>query len=88
MEETHNIPGTHWTLPQCVYEALRWILTLVLPGVLTLLAVINESANLNLPMEAVYTIATAIATFIGAIFGISKVNNDRNIKEETGETDK
>ena len=74
----HNIPETHWVLPQWAYELLRWVLTLVLPGLLTLLAAINGATSLNLPMEAIYTIATAVATFIGAIFGISKVNNDKN----------
>lgn len=63
-------------LPQKLYEALRWLLWIVLPAVSTLLATLNAAWEWGLPTEAILTTISAISVFIGAVLGISKAAND------------
>ncbi len=55
-----------------LYDWLKWIAILLLPSLATLVAVIFKIWNLPYGNEIAQTI-TALATFLGAILGISSV---------------
>ncbi len=63
-------------LPQKLYEALRWIIAVVLPAVSVFLSTLNAAWNWGLPIEAILATISGAELFLGAIFGISKVVND------------
>ncbi len=56
-------------LPNKVYSYLKWVLAIVVPATITLLVKLGGVWDFD-PMKAVETIS-AIATFLGVIFGIS-----------------
>ena len=58
------------TLKNSVYDKLKWVAILLLPSLATLVAVIFKIWNLPYGNEIAQTI-TALATFLGAILGIS-----------------
>ena len=62
-------------LPQKVYEALRWIIAVVLPAVSLLIATLATIWGWDIPYENIGLTIDAIALFLGTIFGISKVVN-------------
>lgn len=64
-------------LNQKVYEALRWIVSIVLPAIGVFFATLAEAWQWNLPTEAILTTISAVSLFLGTIFGISKVVNDK-----------
>lgn len=64
-------------LPQKIYEALRWIIAIVLPAIGALIIAINNIWNLGWPAEPISLTLNAIGLFLGTIFGISKVVNDK-----------
>ena len=64
-------------LPQKIYEALRWIIAIVLPAIGVLIVTLNNIWNLGWPAEQISLTLDAIGLFLGAIFGISKVINDK-----------
>lgn len=64
-------------LPQKVYEALRWLIAIVLPALGVLIVTLNNVWNLGWPAEQISLTLDAIGLFLGAIFGISKVINDK-----------
>ena len=55
-----------------LYDWLKWIAILLLPSLATLVAVIFKIWNLPYGNEIAQTI-TALATFLGALLGISTV---------------
>lgn len=55
-----------------LYDCLKWIAILLLPSLATLVAVIFKIWNLPYGNEIAQTI-TALATFLGALLGISTV---------------
>lgn len=63
-------------LNQKLYEALRWIISIVIPAASVLLATLANAWNWNIPVDAILTTMSAVALFLGTIFGISKVVND------------
>ena len=63
-------------LPQKVYEALRWLIAIVLPALGVLIVTLNNVWNLGWPAEQISLTLDAIGLFLGAVFGISKVIND------------
>lgn len=67
-------------LPSKIYEALRWIIAIVIPAVSVLIVSLNTIWNLGWPAEQISLTLDAVALFLGAIFGISKVANDRKAK--------
>lgn len=67
-------------LPQKIYEALRWIIAIALPAIGVLITSINAIWSLNLPAQEISLTLDAVALFLGAIFGISKIENDRKQK--------
>ena len=64
-------------LPQKIYEALRWILVIVVPAFTLLLTTLTEAWGWDIPLEGIIITIEAIALFLGTIFGISKVVNDK-----------
>ena len=72
-------------LPQKVYEALRWIVSIVLPAVQVLLVSLTSAWGWNIPIDAITATLAAIALFLGAVFGISKLTHD-NSKNKTSKT--
>ena len=59
-------------LKNSVYDKLKWVAILLLPSLATLVAVIFKIWNLPYGNEIAQTI-TALATFLGALLGISTV---------------
>lgn len=66
-------------LPQKVYEFLRWTLTIVIPAALTLFTTLNVCLGWGINGDAVTSTVTAIATFLGVVFGINKIANDKKV---------
>ena len=64
-------------LPEKVYEALRWIVSIVLPATATLLTGLNQAWNWNLPMDAILSTFMAVETFLGVVFLGSKLATDK-----------
>lgn len=62
-----------------LYDWLKWIAILLLPSLATLVAVIFKIWNLPYGNEIAQTI-TALATFLGAILGISTVQYKKGKK--------
>lgn len=67
-------------LPQKTYEILRWVVIVVIPALITLYGVIGQVCNIPYT-DVVLTIAGAVDVCLGTIFGISKLNYDRNTKD-------
>lgn len=67
-------------LSQKAYEILRWVVIIVLPAIGTFFATLANAWGWNVPVDAILTSISALSLFLGAIFGISKVVNDK--KEE------
>lgn len=65
-------------LPQKLYEALRWILVIVVPAFTLLLTTLTEAWGWNIPLEGIIITIEAIALFFGTIFGISKIQHDKD----------
>ena len=64
-------------LPQKVYEALRWVIAIVLPAISLLIATLANIWEWDIPSENICLTLDAIALFLGTIFGISKVINEK-----------
>lgn len=64
-------------LPQKLYEILRWVISVVIPAVGVLLTTIVGAWGWDIPLEAILATLSGLALFLGTIFGISKVVNDR-----------
>lgn len=71
---------TYNFLPPKVYEALRWIVSIVLPAIATLLTGLNIAWNWDLPMDAILATFSCIETFLGVVFLGSKVVTDKRNK--------
>ena len=62
-------------LPDKVYEVMRWVVITVIPATLLLYGVIGNTCGIPYT-EVVLTIGAAVDTFLGTIFGISKISYD------------
>ena len=60
-------------LPTWLYEGLRWVVSIVLPAVATLIAALNAAWNWGLPIEAILATFSAVETFLGAVFLGAKI---------------
>lgn len=58
------------------YDTLKWVITLVLPALATLVQTIGESLSWE-PTSLVVTILTAVTTFLGAVFMSSSVQHQK-----------
>lgn len=63
-------------LPKPVYEALRYLSAILLPGIATLLSALNAAWSWGWPMDAILATFVAVETFIGAVFLGSKIATD------------
>lgn len=64
-------------LSQRFYEFLRWTIAIVLPALGILITTLANIWQWNIPAEEISLTLDAIGLFLGAVFGISKVINDR-----------
>ena len=64
-------------LPQKVYEAIRWIIAIALPAIGGLITSLNAIWELGLPAEPISLTLDVIGLFLGALFGISKIEHDK-----------
>lgn len=67
-------------LPQRTYEAIRWIIAIVLPAIGVLVVTLESIWGLGLPAEEISLTLDAVGLFLGTVFGVSKIINDQ--KEE------
>lgn len=65
-------------LPQKVYEALRWIIAVVIPALSVLLSTLVGAWGWDIPLDSISATLSGLALFLGTIFGISKVMNDKS----------
>lgn len=64
------------------YEVLRYLVSIILPAIGTLLTAINAAWGLGWPMDGILATFTAVETFLGAVFLGSKITYDRQNKVE------
>lgn len=64
-------------LPSKVYEIIRWTIAIALPAIGLLITTIASIWNLQIPAEQISLTLDAVGLFLGAVFGISKVVNDK-----------
>ena len=60
-------------IPNKVYDVLKWLCIIAFPALATLYAVVSKIWGLPFEEQIPATI-TAIATFIGALLGVSSLN--------------
>lgn len=63
------------TLPNEVYDILKWVLTIVVPAVITLIS--GLAVVYGWDVETLITTIGLVATFVGALFGISSINYNK-----------
>ena len=66
-----------FTLPEKVYETLRWSIAIVLPAIGLFLELLNSTWNWGLPIEPIKSTLTGVGVFLGTIFCISYTNNKK-----------
>lgn len=59
-------------LPNKLYDVLKWVLTLVIPALISLITGLGILYHFE--TEIITGTIALIATFVGAVFGISNVN--------------
>ena len=60
-------------LPTWAYEGLRWVVSIVLPAVATLISALNAAWGWGWPIEAILATFSAVETFLGAVFLGAKI---------------
>ena len=58
-------------IPDKIYDAIKWILIIVVPAFITLFTLLARTWAWDVPADAIVTTITGIATFVGVIVGIS-----------------
>lgn len=64
-------------LPKWLYESLRWLSAILLPGVAALLSALNSAWGWGWPIDAILSSFAAVETFIGVVFLGSKIVTDK-----------
>ena len=64
-------------LPKRTYETLRWLIAIVLPATGVLTVTLESIWGFGLPAEEISLTLDALGLFLGTIFGISKIVNDK-----------
>ena len=62
------------TIPDKIYDKLKWVLLIFVPAFITLLTTLTMVWHWDIPLEAIVTTISAVATFLGALVGISTKN--------------
>jgi len=65
-----------------VYDWLKWTSLVFLPAFITFLGVVLNTLHIG-NAEVVLTIAIAFNTFLGSILGLSNINYNAGLNEET-----
>lgn len=66
-----------------LYDVLKWIVIIAIPALVTFLSVVLTSLKVDAEtVNVIVTILSALATFIGALIGISTSNYNKCDKEE------
>lgn len=68
-------------IPDKIYDVLKWLLIICVPAFITCFSVIVKTWNINIPLDAIVTTISAVATFFGVILGISNVNYNKQNKQ-------
>lgn len=68
-------------LPHKTYETIRWLIAIVLPALGLLIITLNDIWDSGVPAEQISLTLDAFGLFLGTVFGISKVMNDKDEKE-------
>ena len=74
-------------IPNKVYDVLKWILLIFVPAFITLLTTLTMVWGWDIPLEAIVTTISAIATFLGALIGISTKNYRKSMGEDAPHTE-
>lgn len=61
-----------------VYDVLKWILIICVPATITLITTLTQVWGWNIPIEAIVTTISAVATFLGVITGISTFHYNKS----------
>lgn len=69
-----------WTLPNWAYDKIKWVLVIAVPALIALITGLGTLYGFD-PSLVTGTISL-IATFIGALIGVSSLNYNK--KTETG----
>lgn len=69
-------------IPNKVYDVLKWILLIFVPAFITLLTTLTMVWGWDIPLEAIVTTISAIATFLGALIGISTKNYRKSLGDD------
>lgn len=64
------------------YDILKWISTVVLPALATLVLAIGQIWNVTAWTVPIGATIAAVATFMGAILGISSIQYAKRIENE------
>lgn len=64
------------------YDILKWISTVVLPALATLILAIGQIWNVTAWTVPIGATIAAVATFMGAILGISSIQYAKRIENE------
>lgn len=62
------------------YDVIKWVLLIVVPAFISLLTALTQAWGWDIPLEAIVTTISAIATFLGIILGISTVKYYNDLK--------
>ena len=72
-------------LPDKIYDILKWISTVVLPALATLVLAIGQIWNVTVWTVPIGATIAAVATFMGAVLGISSIQYAKQKGDETNE---
>lgn len=59
-----------------MYEAIRWIIAIILPAIGVFVVTLDSIWGLGLPAQEISLTLDALGLFLGSIFGISKIMHD------------
>lgn len=75
-------------LNQKIYEIIRWCIAIVIPAVNVLIVTLSDAWGWNIPADEIVTSLSAVALFLGTIFGISKLSYDKEQAETAAKVKK
>lgn len=67
-------------LPKRSYETIRWLIAIVLPATGVFTVTLESIWGLGLPAEEISLTLDALGLFLGTVFGVSKIVNDKKGK--------
>lgn len=65
-----------------VYDILKWVSTVVLPALATLILAIGQIWNVTAWTVPIGATIAAVATFMGAVLGISSIQYAKQLENE------